>query len=232
MSLTYIIPYLQIFNTLTTVVLNLSPIVIFIPVIKGRQSYTNIPFLMLLFNLLNGLCWSSYWYRRSFTSPLICNFLCSLISTTFFIIYLFFLSKKIVPKCFLYIMILIIVATIIIYISIYVINIQIYGIILIVINVLMFVGPSQNIIRVIKEKNHRLIPIATTLVMIVCSGGWLLFGKIVNDLTCIIPNMIGLFFSVFNSLIWLFFYLKEKIKKNKNQFYSEENANNNNVEIK
>ena len=187
---------------------------------------------MLLFNLLNGLCWSSYWYRRSFTSPLICNFLCSLISTTFFIIYLFFLSKKIVPKCFLYIMILIIVATIIIYISIYVINIQIYGIILIVINVLMFIGPSQNIIRVIKEKNHRLIPIATTLVMIVCSGGWLLFGKIVNDLTCIIPNMIGLFFSVFNSLIWLFFYLKEKIKKNKNQFYSEENANNNNVEIK
>jgi hypothetical protein len=129
-------------------------------------------------------------------------------------------------------MILIIVATIIIYISIYVINIQIYGIILIVINVLMFIGPSQNIIRVIKEKNHRLIPIATTLVMIVCSGGWLLFGKIVNDLTCIIPNMIGLFFSVFNSLIWLSFYLKEKIKKNKNQFYPEENANNNNVEIK
>ena len=232
MSLIFIIPYLQVFNTIITVVLTLSPIVIFIPVIKGRQNYTNIPFLMLIFNLLNCLCWSCYWYKKSFMSPLICNFLCSLIAATFFIIYLFYLAKKIVQKCFLYIMILVTVATIIIYISIYIIDIRIYGMILIVINVLMFIGPGQNIIRVIKEKNYRLIPIATTLVMIVCSGGWLIFGKIVNDLTCIIPNMIGLFFSILNSLVWLYFYLKERMKKNNEQFYSDENVNNNKVEIK
>ena len=232
MSSNYLVEYLQIFNTLITVLLNLSPVFVLIPVMKGKHDYRNVPFLMLIFNLLNGICWGCYWYKMSFTTPLISNILCSLISSTFCLIYLFYLAKKIVQKFFLYIMILIIISSIIIYISIYVINFQLFGRILIFINILLFIGPGQNIVRVIKEKNYKLIPIVTTIVSIIASGGWLLFGIIINDLNCIIPNFIGLGFSIFNTFIWLFYYLREKIQKNKNKFYSEENIDNNKVEIK
>ena len=46
--------YLSIFNTVVTVFLNLSPAVVFINVAKGKEQYTNIPPMMLLFNLLNN----------------------------------------------------------------------------------------------------------------------------------------------------------------------------------
>ena len=49
--------YLSIFNTGITVFLNLSPAVLFINVSKGKEKYTNIPPLMLLFNLLNNAIW-------------------------------------------------------------------------------------------------------------------------------------------------------------------------------
>ena len=227
-----ILPFLQIFNIIITVALNLSPIFIFIPLIKGRQHYKNIPLLVLIFNSLNSICWGCYWYRMDFVSPVVSNILCYISSSSFFIIYLFFFAKKIIQKFFLYVIILIIIETTIIYISLYIINLKIFGKILIILNILMFVAPGQNIIRVIKENNHKLIPIATTLVATICSGSWLLFGKIINDINCIIPNMIGLIFSIFTSLIWLYFYLKAKIKNNKNQLYSENVVNNNKVEIK
>ena len=229
----FIVIYLQIFNTITTVILNLSPVFIFIPVLKGKQKYTNIPFLMLFFNLLNSTCWGCYWYRMFTFGPVISNIICWLITSTFFIIYLFLLSKKIVQKFCLYIVILILSEIVIIFISLYVIKLPLYGIILIIINIFMYIAPGQNIIRVIKEKDYKLIPISTTIVGIICSGGWLLFGKMVNDINCIIPNMIGLVSSILTTFIWLIFYLRAKIIKNKGKLYSEENTNNNyNVEIK
>ena len=227
-----ILSYLQIFNILITVFLNFSPIFVFIPVIKGKQKYTNIPFLMLIFNLLNCICWACYWLRKNVISPVISNAICLIISTMFFLIYLFFFSKKIVTKFLFYIIILILIETIIIFISLYVINLNFFGIILIVMNSLMFIAPGQNIIRVIKENNYKLIPIATTLVAIICSGGWLLFGILVNDINCIISNLIGLVSSIFTTLIWVIYYLRSKIIRNKNKFYQEENIDNKNVEIR
>ena len=227
-----ILSYLQIFNILITVFLNFSPIFVFIPVIKGKQKYTNIPFLMLIFNLLNFICWAYYLFRKNVISPVISNAICLIISTMFFLIYLFFFSKKIVTKFLFYIIILILIETIIIFISLYVINLNFFGIILIVMNSLMFIAPGQNIIRVIKEKNYKLIPIATTLVAIICSGGWLLFGILVNDINCIISNLIGLVSSIFTTLIWIIYYLRSKIIRNKNKFYQEKNIYNKNVEIR
>ena len=84
-----------------------------------------------------------------------------------------------------------------------------------------------------KEKNHKLIPIGTTIVGIICSGGWLFFGIIVNDINCIIPNLIGLLSSIFNTFIWIFFYVRTKIINKRNQLYSEETIDQKNkVEIK
>ena len=225
--------YLQIFNTITTVILNISPIFVIIPVIKGKDKYSNIPYLMLFFNLLNASCWGCYWYRMSFMIPVMSNSICGIISLSFCIIYLYFFSRKNIPKFCLYCPFLFLTLVILIFISLYVLKMKIFGIILIFFNILMFIAPGQNIIRVIKEKNHKLIPIGTTIVGIICSGGWLLFGIIVNDINCIIPNLIGLVSSIFNTLIWIFFYARTKIINKRNQLYSEESIDQKNkVEIK
>ena len=225
--------YLQIFNTITTVILNISPIFVIIPVIKGKDKYSNIPYLMLFFNLLNASCWGCYWYRMSFMIPVMSNSICGIISLSFCFTYLYFFSGKNILKFCLYCPFLFLALVILIFISLYVLKMKIFGIILIFFNILMFIAPGQNIIRVIKEKNHKLIPIGTTIVGIICSGGWLLFGIIVNDINCIIPNLIGLVSSIFNTLIWIFFYARTKIINKRNQLYSEESIDQKNkVEIK
>ena len=225
--------YLQIFNTITTVILNISPIIVIIPVVKGKDKYINIPYLMLFFNLLNASCWGCYWYRMSFLIPVISNYICGIISLSFCIIYLYFFSRNSISRFCLYCPLLILSLAIIIFISLYVIKMKIFGVILIFFNILMFIAPGQNLIRVIKEKNHKLIPIGTTIVGIICSGGWLFFGIIVNDINCIIPNLIGLLSSIFNTFIWIFFYVRAKIINKRNQLYSEETIDQKNkVEIK
>ena len=103
---------------------------------------------------------------------------------------------------------------------------------MIIVNIFMFIAPGQNLIRVIKEKNYKLIPIATTIIGSICSGGWLLFGIIVDDINCIIPNGLGLISSVITTIIWIYFFYRKKIIQRYNKFYSEQNNSRKEVEIK
>ena len=41
-----------------------------------------------------------------------------------------------------------------------------------------------------------------------CSAAWLGYGICINLITQIIPNSLGLLFSIANTLAWLYFYLK------------------------
>ena len=82
-------------------------------------------------------------------------------------------------------------------------------------NVAMYIAPGQKILRVIKEKNYKLIPIRSTIVSILCSGSWLIYGIVIDLVTQIIPNALGLFFSIANTMAWIYFYINrdEKYKE-------------------
>ena len=84
-------------------------------------------------------------------------------------------------------------------------------------NVIMFISPGQKIIRVIKEKNYKLIPIFTTIVNILCSAAWLGYGICINLMQQIIPNSLGLFFSIANTLAWVYFYVNRDKEKEKEE---------------
>ena len=80
--------------------------------------------------------------------------------------------------------------------------------ILIGINTMQYVAPAQNLVKVIREKNHKLIPIVTTVLGALCSGGWLLFGLIVGDINSIISNGLGCLSSIITTIIWTWIYTK------------------------
>ena len=80
-------------------------------------------------------------------------------------------------------------------------------------NAAMYIAPGQKIIRVIKEKNYKLIPIRSTIVSICCSGSWLMYGIVINLIPQIIPNALGLFFSIANTLAWIYFYIKRDLSE-------------------
>jgi hypothetical protein len=208
--------YLSIFNTVVTVFLNLSPAVVFINVAKGKEQYTNIPPMMLLFNLLNNAIWGCYWHRRGEFSGFFCSFLCSTIATIYLVWYLYYVASKNVGKFLLYVLGQFVVeAAVVAFFVSNILDLPIVGILLIVINTLQYIAPAQNLMRVIKEKNHKLIPIVSTLVGAVCSGGWLLFALIIGDINCFIPNGLGCISSIITSLVW--FWIRSKSAKKEDE---------------
>ena len=201
--------YLSIFNTVITVFLNLSPAVVFINVAKGKEKYTNIPPMMLLFNLLNNAIWGCYWHRKGEFSGFLCSFICGIIATIYLVWYLYYVAEKQVGKYILYIFGQCLIETgIILFFLSNILDLPIVGILLIGINTLQYVAPAQNLLKVIREKNHKLIPIVSTIIGSICSGGWLLFALIIGDINCFIPNGLGCISSVITTLIWFWIYTK------------------------
>ena len=208
-SLVPIKNYVSLFSTFLNIFLNLSPIVIFINIVKGKEEYTNIPPMMLLFSFLNNAIWGGYWYRKNEMAVFWCCFICVTIATIFSSWYLFYYSQKKCGKFIFYVLCQIAfeMGIIALFFS-NIIDLYIVGILLIAINTMQYVSPAQNLIKVIKEKNHKLIPIVSTILGALCSGGWLLFGLIVGDINSIISNGLGCLSSILTTLIWFWIYTK------------------------
>ena len=208
-SLLPIKSYLSVFNTVITVFLFLSPAVVFINVAKGKEKYTNIPPMMLLFNLLNNAIWGCYWHRKGEFSGFFCSFICGTIATVYLVWYLYYVAEKQAGKFILYTCAqFLIEAGIIFFFLSNIMELTYVGFLLIGINTLMYIAPAQNLMKVIKEKNHKLIPIVSTILGSICSGGWLLFALIIGDINCFIPNGLGCISSIITTLIWFWIYTK------------------------
>ena len=201
--------YLSIFNTAITVFLNLSPLVVFLNIAKGKEKYTNLPPMMLVFNLLNNAIWGCYWHRKGEFSGFFCSFICGTIATLFCVWYLYYFSEKKAGKFLLFVFLQFLCETgIILFFLSDILALPIVGVLLIGINTLQYVAPAQNLIRVIKEKNHKLIPIVSSVLGCLCSGGWLLFALIIGDINCLIPNGLGCISSIITTVIWFWIYTK------------------------
>lgn len=201
--------YVSLFSTFLNIFLNLSPIIIFIDIYKGKAKYTNIPPMMLIFSYLNNAIWGGYWYRKNELSVFWCCFICVIIATIFSAWYLFYYAQKNLGKFVFYALCQIACEIFVVFIFFSnLIDLTYVGILLIVINTMQYVAPAQNLVKVIKEKNHKLIPIFTTVIGAACSGGWLLFGLIVGDINSIISNGLGCISSIITTLIWIWIYTK------------------------
>ena len=80
-------------------------------------------------------------------------------------------------------------------------------------NTLVFISPGQKILRVIKDKNYKLIPIHSTIINIIYSIAWLGYGICINLISQIVPNILGLIFSVINTTAWIYYFKRRKKSK-------------------
>ena len=197
-------------GTVIGIILNISPIVMFYSIIKGKNTINIVPESMLIFNILCSSLWACYWYLQvdKFV-PFFSSAFGLALSEIFSLIYLFFLAEKNWKKYFLYAFLEINLVIEFNYVLIKIIgDYKMVGNIAVFVNILTYIAPGQNIIKVCKEKNYKLIPIASTLSGASCALSWLIFGILIKDIHTIIPNSLGLIFAAINSSIWAYFYCK------------------------
>lgn len=197
-------------GTIIGIILNLSPCVLFYNIHLGKEKYTIIPESMLIFNILCPSLWACYWYLQEDKFVPFFSAVAGLgISEIFSLLYLYYLSGKCLKKYLLFALLEINLVIEFNYVLIRIIgDYPTVGNIAVVVNILTYIAPGQNIIKVCKEKNYKLIPIASTLSGASCALSWLIFGLLIKDIHTIIPNTLGLIFAGINSLIWAYFYCK------------------------
>ena len=206
-----------ILGTIFSVCLSFSPTVPFIQVFQRKENIEILPEGMLLCQLLNRLLWGSVWVLTKRLIPFINTAIGILITTVFLTLYLFLYFHRRYLKTLGKFFILICFESIIFFGAIIYGNVSVISVIAMIFNVAMYIAPGQKIVRVIKEKNYKLIPIRSTIVSILCSGSWLIYGIVINLVPQIVPNALGLFFSIANTLAWIYFYINRTDKKNKEE---------------
>ena len=193
-------------GTFTSFLLSFTPTFPFLKVLKKQEKIDILPEGLLLSLILTRIVWGSVWI---ITSRKIAMFNCIsgiIICDIFVILYFYLYFNRTFFKTFFASIILIIIEIVLISISVSWGNYNILSYIAMIFNTLMFVSPFQKILRVIKEKNYKLIPICTTIVNILCSISWLGYGVCISMVSQIIPNAIGLILSVVNAYTWIYYY--------------------------
>ena len=193
-------------GTFTSFLLSFTPTFPFLKVLKKQEKIDILPEGLLLSLILTRIVWGSVWI---ITSRKIAMFNCIsgiIICDIFVILYFYLYFNRTYFKTFVASIILIITEIVLISISVSWGNYNILSYIAMIFNTLMFVSPFQKILRVIKEKNYKLIPICTTIVNILCSISWLGYGVCISMVSQIIPNAIGLILSVVNAYTWIYYY--------------------------
>ena len=216
-------------GTVIGIILNISPIVMFYSIIKGKNKIEIVPESMLIFNILCSSLWACYWYLQvdKFV-PFFSSAFGLALSEIFSLIYLFFLAEKNWKKYFLYAFLEINLVLEFNYALLFIIkDYIIVGNIAMVVNIITYITPGQKIYQVIKTRNYNLIPISSTLSGSLCTLAWLIFGLLIWDIRTIIPNGLGLIFATINSGVWAYFYFT----RDKEQDEKEEKISPNEEEI-
>ena len=220
MDATTIFPTL---GTIFSVFLSFSPTVPFIQVFQRKEKIEILPEGMLLCQLLTRLLWGSVWVLTKRLIPFINSAVGILITTVFITLYLFLYFHRRYLKTLGKFIILLLFEFLIFFGAVLYGNVSVVSLLAMIFNVAMYIAPGQKIVRVIKEKNYKLIPIRSTIVSILCSGSWLIYGIVINLIAQIIPNALGLFFSIANTLAWIYFYINKEEKITEEATFAEVN---------
>ena len=205
-------------GTIFSVALSFSPTVPFIQVFQHKEKIEILPEGMLFCQLMNRLLWCSVWILTKRLIPFINAITGIFITTVFLILYIYLYYNRTIIKSFCRWLCLICFELLIVGGAVLYKNEKVVSTLAMIFNVAMYIAPGQKILRVIKEKNYKLIPIRSTIVSILCSGSWLFYGITINLFAQILPNALGLFFSILNTLAWIYFYINRNKGKEDESF--------------
>ena len=207
-------------GTITAFFLSLSPSVPFTQVLKGKEKIDILPEGTILFLMLTRLVWASVWIITKRKMALLNCTLGVTVSNVFITLYFYIFFNRSCLKAFFSCIFLLLIEAGLLYGAVQWGDYLTLSYIAMMCKIIMSISPGQKIVRVIKEKNYKLIPIASALTNFFCSLSWLCYGICIRLYGQIISNLIGVLFSFVNSTIWFFFYLKrdkEKEEKEKQE---------------
>ena len=192
----------------------LAPAVPFIKLVNDHLKVNEVPGILLICSFMNCILWADYGLLDDTFQVYLANGIGGAITLIWITIFLIYIGKQNLKIALLYIILLIICVGGISYVFYFIIDKDITGKVAMIFNILMYAAPGEKIFKVFKTKKYNLIPIFSTIGGFFCSLCWLIFGIYKGDINLIIPNGLGLFFSILQIVVYLIFYCKKRSEEN------------------
>jgi solute carrier family 50 protein (sugar transporter) len=186
----------------------IAPIVPFIKLIKGEITYKESPGILLICSFMNCILWGDYGLLLDRFLIYFANGIGGVITLIWIVIFIIHFVEKKFAMALLYNLILIIAIVGIAMLFFFIVPYEVTGKIAMVFNVLMYASPGEKMITVFKTGNYKLIPIWSTIGGTACSACWMIYGIYLADWNQIIPNGLGVFFSIIQIVVFLIYKLK------------------------
>ena len=197
----------------------IAPVVPFLKLIKGEITCKESPGILLICSFMNCILWGDYGLLLDRFLIYFANGIGGTITLIWIVIFIIHYVEKRFAMALLYNLILTIAIVGIALLFFFIVPYQVTGKIAMVFNVLMYASPGEKMITVFRTGNYKLIPIWSTLGGIACSACWMIYGIYLMDWNQIIPNGLGVLFSIFQVIVFLFYKLK-----NGNEVKEEESS--------
>lgn len=210
--------FLSTAGTAISIGVSLTPIPSMISAYKTKK--LSISHLFLILNNLNSLSWALYGYKTENPAIYINNTVTTLLSLAW--IFLYHQIKN----------------DFVIYISQYIVSVlsfslvvmnfctpDMIGWICLIFNILGYAAPIELIPIALKEKNSKYIDIVIIGVCQMNSLIWFTYGQLTQNYFIIAPNLLGIFFSAFQILIymWASGYLPHSTFAALSRYYADKN---------
>jgi len=205
---------LGLFGNILAIFFFIAPISIMIKLHKKQQDPKDTPFLLFIATCLNCTFWTSYGILKTKNKffILLCNSVGLPLNYIYFCFYLFYRFDRKCGKSLLYMIGSGLFLGGVLSIWTYAIKLEIvsqYS--AMIFNVILFATPGQNIVKVCKTNDNSLIPLPSTIMCLIASLDWFFYGFLVLDPAIMVPNGLGVLFSIINLSIYIAFRNK-KIK--------------------
>lgn len=190
-------------GVLVSIIFFASPFPKFINLIKKKSKFTEINIVIIIGNYISSIVWLIYGYRIKIKQITVCYSIGALISLIWIWTYLIYMGKKKISQSLIF-TILLSALTFALYIILTVIisDIKTLGEVCFIVCSLSYISPTQLLIKVLNTKDYKLIPIYSAVIASIGYGSWTLFGLFKFNANIIIPNLVGLGFSLAQIILY------------------------------
>ena len=208
-----------IVGSITSSLIYLSPIIPFYNILKNELKYKKYPGLVLMLSLMNCILWTVYGLKIDDKYIYISNTIGGIFLLVWITIYLFFLSKKNFKLSGGFNVFLLISITFIMSLFYFMVPEEGTGIAATFFNLLLYVMPVKNILKVIDKTNIKYIPIFSAILGLVNSSCWIIYAICSNEYNkyykILIAQGVGFVLGIFQIIIYIMYYFKYKDKRKK-----------------
>ena len=185
--------------------------------IKKKIRYEDINIIIILGNYISSIVWLIYGFSIKLKQIKICYSIGALLSLVWIWIYLTYMSKKKMTQAMILLMSLSVLSfSIYIILTVVITDKKLIGNICFIVCSISYISPAQLIIKVINSKNYKIIPIYSAIIASIGYGSWTLYGLFNFIGNIIIPNLVGLGFSIAQIILY-------RVYKNKTPLTEELN---------